>query len=47
MLFWSRWRAGLPMIVSNVGGNAEAVIDRQNGIVIPPSNVEAFHARAR
>jgi glycosyltransferase involved in cell wall biosynthesis len=36
--------AGLPMIVSNVGGNAEAVIDGQNGIVIPPSDVEAFHA---
>jgi glycosyltransferase involved in cell wall biosynthesis len=33
---------GLPMVVSDVGGNAEAVLDRQNGIVIPPSDVDAF-----
>lgn len=30
--------AGLPMIVTNVGGNAEAVIDGQCGLVVPPSN---------
>jgi len=30
--------AGLPMIVTAVGGNAEAVIDGVNGIVIPPGN---------
>ena len=35
---------GLPMIVSNVGGNAEAVIDGENGIVIPPNDAEAFSA---
>ena len=28
--------AGLPMIVSDVGGNAEAVIDGQCGLVVPP-----------
>ena len=31
---------GLPMIVSDVGGNAEAVIDGYNGFVIPPNNSE-------
>lgn len=30
--------AGLPMIVTNVGGNAEAVIDGQCGFVVPPSS---------
>jgi len=29
--------AALPMIVTRVGGNAEAVIDGETGIVIPPS----------
>ena len=33
---------GLPMIVSNVGGNAEAVIDGQNGRVIPPGDAAAL-----
>jgi glycosyltransferase involved in cell wall biosynthesis len=28
--------AGLPMIVTDVGGNAEAVIDGETGIVVPP-----------
>lgn len=31
---------GLPLIVSNVGGNAEAVVDRYNGFVIPPNDVD-------
>ncbi len=35
---------GLPMIVTKVGGNAEAVIDGENGIVIPPVDTEAFRA---
>lgn len=35
-------RAGLPMIVTDVGGNAEAVIDGETGIVVPPHNPEAF-----
>lgn len=35
---------GLPMIVTEVGGNAEAVIDGENGIVIPPADCEAFRA---
>ena len=33
---------GLPMIVSDVGGNSEAVVDGDNGRVIPPRDVEAF-----
>lgn len=32
----------LPLIVTDVGGNAEAVIDGDNGRVIPPRNVDAF-----
>lgn len=32
---------GLPCIVTNVGGNAEAVKDQVTGLVIPPSSVEA------
>src|SRR4029077_19085378 len=36
---------GLPMIVSNVGGNAEAVHDGVNGLVIPPHDAAAV-ARA-
>ena len=35
---------GLPMIVTEVGGNAEAVIDGENGIVIPPVDPQAFRA---
>jgi glycosyltransferase involved in cell wall biosynthesis len=30
--------AGLPMIVTDVGGNAEAVIDGETGIVVPPQD---------
>jgi glycosyltransferase involved in cell wall biosynthesis len=33
---------GLPVIVTDVGGNAEAVIHEQNGLLIAPGNVEAF-----
>ena len=33
---------GLPLIVSDVGGNSEAVIDRENGLVIEPNDLEAF-----
>ncbi|WP_420548884.1 glycosyltransferase [Curvivirga sp.] len=28
--------AKLPMVVTNVGGNAEAVLDKQTGLVVPP-----------
>ena len=28
--------AGLPMVVTAVGGNAEAVLDGQTGFVVPP-----------
>jgi glycosyltransferase involved in cell wall biosynthesis len=31
---------GLPLVVSDVGGNAEAVVDGYNGFVIPPNNSE-------
>lgn len=33
---------GLPLIVTDIGGNAEAVIDQDNGFVIPPNDVAAF-----
>ncbi len=33
---------GLPIIVTDVGGNAEAVIDGFNGLVIPPDDSEAL-----
>ena len=36
-------RAGLPMVVSDVGGNREAV-DSTCGFLIPPSDVAAFRA---
>ncbi len=35
---------GLPMIVTDVGGNAEAVADGDNGIVIAPNDARAFGA---
>jgi len=34
--------AGLPLIVSDVGGNAEAVLDGENGLVIPPGDAAAL-----
>jgi len=33
---------GLSFIVTDVGGNAEAVIDGFNGLVIPPDNSDAL-----
>jgi glycosyltransferase involved in cell wall biosynthesis len=36
--------AGLPMIVTDVGGNAEAVIDGATGLVVPPCNASALGA---
>ena len=33
---------GLPLIVTNVGGNAEAVVDGYNGVVIPRNDVAAL-----
>jgi glycosyltransferase involved in cell wall biosynthesis len=35
-------RAGLPMIVTDVGGNSEAVIDGETGLVVPPRDPAAF-----
>lgn len=29
--------AGLPMVVTNVGGNAEAIVDGRSGLVVPPA----------
>ena len=34
--------AGLPMIVTNVGGNPEAVLDGETGCVVPPCNLKAI-----
>jgi glycosyltransferase involved in cell wall biosynthesis len=34
--------AGLAMIVTDVGGNAEAVVDAETGFVVPPRNPEAI-----
>jgi len=36
--------AGLPMIVTDVGGNAEAVVDGETGLVVPPQDAEALSA---
>jgi glycosyltransferase involved in cell wall biosynthesis len=33
---------GLPMVVSDVGGNAEAVLAGENGLVVPPGDAAAF-----
>jgi len=33
---------GLPLIVTDVGGNAEAVVDGSNGYIIPPNDDIAF-----
>jgi glycosyltransferase involved in cell wall biosynthesis len=34
--------AGLPMIVTNVGGNAEAVLDGVTGLIVPPHDPQAL-----
>jgi glycosyltransferase involved in cell wall biosynthesis len=34
--------AGLPMIVTDVGGNAEAVLHEETGLVVPPHNPQAL-----
>ncbi|NKB49957.1 MAG: glycosyltransferase [Alphaproteobacteria bacterium] len=36
--------AGLPMVVTDVGGNPEAVIDGENGLVVPPKAPGALAA---
>lgn len=36
--------AGLPMIVTNVGGNAEAVLDGETGLVVPARDPERLGA---
>lgn len=33
---------GLPLVVTDVGGNAEAVLDQENGFVVPARHPEAF-----
>ena len=38
-------RAGLAVIVSNVGGAPEAVIEGNTGFVVPPANADALRAR--
>jgi len=38
---------GRPLIISDVGGNREAVLDGQTGYVIPPRDVAAFAEAAR
>ena len=35
-------QAGLPMIVTDVGGNAEAVVDGETGLVVAPHNPDAL-----
>jgi glycosyltransferase involved in cell wall biosynthesis len=34
--------AALPMIVTDVGGNPEAVVDQETGFVVAPRNAEQF-----
>jgi glycosyltransferase involved in cell wall biosynthesis len=33
---------GLPLIVTDVGGNAEAVVHKETGLVVPPQNPQAL-----
>ena len=35
-------RAGLPMVVTDVGGNAEAIVDGATGFVVPPADAAAL-----
>lgn len=57
-VLWSRWegfplstleamRAGLPVIVSDVGGSAEAVLPGQNGWAVPYGDLAALTGRLR
>lgn len=36
--------AALPVVATNVGGNAEAVLDTVSGFVVPPENADALSA---
>jgi glycosyltransferase involved in cell wall biosynthesis len=36
--------AGLPMVVTDVGGNAEAIIDRESGLIVPARDPAALGA---
>lgn len=36
--------SGIPVVTTNVGGTAEAVLDGVNGFVVPPNDVEALSA---
>jgi glycosyltransferase involved in cell wall biosynthesis len=36
--------AGLPLVVTDIGGNAEAVVDNETGVVVPPHDVSALGA---
>lgn len=40
-------RAGLPVIACNVGGNSEAVVDNENGFIIPAKNKEILKEKIR
>ncbi|MEM7191312.1 MAG: glycosyltransferase [Pseudomonadota bacterium] len=39
--------AGLPLVVSDVGGNAEVVANGQTGLVVPPNDPQALGAALR
>lgn len=34
--------AGLPVVATSVGGNAEAVADDETGVIVPPGDADAF-----
>lgn len=34
--------SGLPLVVTDVGGNAEAVVNGETGLVVPPRDIEAM-----
>ena len=35
--------AGLPIVATDVGGNAEAIIDGESGLIIPPGDAAAIY----
>ena len=39
--------AGLPIVATDVGSVAEAVVDGRTGLLVPPDNPEALAAAAR